>query len=406
MTARPSDPLDAEIAAALEGVDLQAMPATTEEASRQRSRDDKLRRGTVVGITGKDVFVELGPRVQGVCDLGEFESPPRVGESFDFSVAGREDDLWLLSRREAVALATWEELEKGSLVEGRVTGQNTGGLELRVGQIAAFLPASQSGLGSSEQLATLIGQKLVCEVLEVDRVKKRIVLSRRAVLDRERDAARSQAVESLAPGDRVRGKVRRVEAYGAFVEISPGVEGLVHVSNLSRKRVEDPNDLIHVGDTVDALVLEVKEGGRRIGLSMKALEPDPWEGLEQRLSEGSIVNGKVVKFIEHGAFVEIEPGVEGLLHVSQLKSGERVRRAQDLLRVGEELSLRVVSVDPFRRRISLSRLDPEGAVIGSEDATDASAVREVLSQPPGRLGTNLGDLFRKAGRDPGGARRP
>ena len=153
---------------------------------------------------------------------------------------------------------------------------------------------------------------------------------------------------------------------------------------------------MQLGDTVDAVVLDVKEGGRRIGLSMKELEPDPWHDFAQRVAENSVLEGRVVRLMDFGAFVELEPGVEGLLHVSEL-GRERVRRPRDLLQVGQSLSVRVLSVDTLARRIALSRLDPEGAVLGSEEAADAGSVRESLDQTaPTKLGTNLGDLFRKA----------
>lgn len=395
MNERTSDDLGAEIDAALQGVNLQDMASTSDEAARKSARDRNLKRGTIVGITGKDVFVELGPRMQGVVSTAEFEPPPQVGQVYDFTLRGQEDGLWLLSRQEALAISSWDELEVGALVKAKVTGQNTGGLELKIGAASAFMPASHASLGHVEDLSSLLGQHMVCQVLEVDRGKKRVVLSRRAVLERERETSRSQAAQTLSAGDQVRGKVRRIESFGAFVEIMSGLEGLVHVSNMSRKRVEDPNELLKVGDTVDAVVLDIKEGGRRIGLSMKALEPDPWDGLAERLREDSTVTGKVVRLMEFGAFVEIEPGIEGLLHVSQLGK-ERVRRVQDAVKVGDELSLRVLSVDPHAHRISLSRLDPDGAVIGSEDAADTTAVRDVMSQTQAPLGTNLGDLFKKA----------
>jgi small subunit ribosomal protein S1 len=399
MSSNRPDDLDAEINAALEGVDLmnidnaQGAPGG---AAKGGSKDPNLRRGTVVGVTGKDVFVDLGPRMQGVASLSEFEEPPEVGQSYDFTLRGREDELWLLSRRDAVALASWDELEPGSVVKARVTGQNTGGLELKIGPHSAFMPASQAALGHVEDLSTFLGQTMVCQVLEVNRERKRVVLSRRAVLEQERMASLRQTLDSLRSGDVVKGKVTRIEKFGAFVEIAAGVEGLVHVSNMSRSRVEDPNDFLKVGQTVEAMVLEIKEGGKRIGLGMKQLEPDPWDDLHHRLPDDAIVDGKVTRLMDFGAFVEIEPGVEGLLHVSQL-GRERVRRPQDVVKVGDQLTVRVVSVDPAARRLSLSRLDPDGEVIGSEEAADKSTVREMLesSEPP-RLGTNLGDLFKKA----------
>ena len=215
--------------------------------------------------------------MQGVVNISEFEDPPEVGQTFEFSLRGRDDELWLLSRREALAMATWNELAAGAAVKAKVTGVNTGGLELKLGPATAFMPASQVALQHVDDLSSFLGQMMVCQVLEVDRERKRVVLSRRAVLESERSAALSQTLEALSPGDVIKGKVRRVESFGAFVEITAGVEGLVHVSNMSRSRVEDPNEFVQVGQTVEAMILDIKDGGKRIGLGMKQLEPDPWD---------------------------------------------------------------------------------------------------------------------------------
>jgi predicted RNA-binding protein with RPS1 domain len=419
MTPDPKDPLSAEIDAALEGVDLQNLDSAGAPApektgaprSAKTARSSNLRTGTITGITGDDVFVELGPRLQGVISLAEFEERPQVGAKYEFSLHGREDELWLLSRKEALAIAAWDEVEVGSLVKARVSGQNTGGLELKIGPMAAFLPASQVGLRHEDNLASYIGQTLTCLVLEVDRERKRILLSRRAVLEKERESEVKERLGKISTGQTVKGKVTRVEAFGAFVDIGGGLEGLVHVSNLSRRRVENAGSVVAVGQEVQALILEIKDGGKRIGLSMKALEPDPWDGVQSRFSVDSVVEGKVTRIAEFGAFVELEPGLEGLLHVSQIAK-DRVRRPRDLLKEGEKLAVRIVAIDPAQRRLSLSRLDPRGAVLGSEEAVDANVIDEALvknrSEP---AKTNLGNLFKKAlggvtANDPPGAIQP
>ncbi|MFN0006925.1 MAG: 30S ribosomal protein S1 [Planctomycetota bacterium] len=403
-TPDPKDPLSAEIDAALEGVDLQNLDAreaaTTAKADAARgkkpARDSKLRPGTITGISGDDVFVDLGPRMQGVISLGEFEEPPKVGAKYEFSLHGREDELWLLSRKEAVAIAAWDEVEVGSLVKARVSGQNTGGLEAKIGPMAAFLPSSQVGLRHEDNLGSYIGQTLTCLVLEVDRDRKRILLSRRAVLEKEREGEVKERLGKIATGQVVRGKVTRVESFGAFVDIGGGLEGLVHVSNLSRRRVENAGSMLAVGQEVQAQIFEIKDGGKRIALSMKALEPDPWDGVASRWSVDSVVEGRVTRIAEFGAFVELEPGLEGLLHVSAMAK-DRVRRPRDLVKDGEKITVRIVSIDPAQRRLSLSRLDPRGAVLGSEEAVDANVIDEALvknrSEP---AKTNLGNLFKKA----------
>jgi small subunit ribosomal protein S1 len=402
------DPLDSEVEAALEGVNLQDL----DEQGRPPARDGRqgpgrgprLWRGVVVGVSGDDVIVELGPRMQGVINASEFDQPgPEVGKAYDFTLHGKEEDeLWKLSLREARALAAWDEVTVGALVEARVSGVNTGGLELRIGPVTAFMPASHVALERIEDLSTLLDQKLVCEVLEVERERKRVLLSRRAVLQREREQARQEAVGSLAVGAVLPGKVTRVEPFGAFVQIAPGLEGLLHVSNISHQRVEDPAAVLHKGQELQVKVLSIEEGGRRIGLGLKQLEPDPWQEAAARLSEGEVLTGKVVRLMDFGAFVELFPGVEGLVHVSQLKP-DRVRRPSEAVTVGDEVGVRVLSVDPRAKRIALSRLDERGAVIGSEDSVEGAEIDRVLRESPQRaLGTNLGNLFRKALDEGGG----
>ena len=261
------------------------------------------------------------------------------------------------------------------------------------------MPLSQVSLDRDLEPSTLIGQTLTCEVIEVDRSRKRCVVSRRKVEEGERLEALQQSLGKLHPGLVLTGKVTRIEGFGAFVDVGNGLEGLVHVSNMSRTRVEDPNELLKKGQEVQVKVLEIKDGGKRIGLGMKQLEPDPWDEAEGRLQVDSVVTGKVTRLMDFGAFLELEPGLEGLLHVSRM-GRERVRRPGDLVKVGDELSVRIESIDPGARRISLTRLDPRGAVIGSDEAVDSSVIEDALAKPTDSgLSTNLGALFKKALKD-------
>lgn len=387
---KKSDPLQAEIDSALGGMNLQEIDLPQRGALAKNQK-----RGTIVGITGNDVFVEIGPRMQGVIALGEFEAPPKVGEQYDFTLHGREDDLWKLSRREAQALAAWDEVEVGSLVKAKVTGVNTGGLELKVGPLSAFMPASQVSLSREENLSQFLTQMLTCEVLEVDRDKKRILLSRRSILEGERETERKEIVGKFQAGMKTQGKVTRVEPFGAFVDLGNGVEGLVHVSNISRKRVENATAALSPGQTVEVMILEIKDGGKRIGLGMKQLEPDPWNDAARRYPPDTTIEGTVTRLMDFGAFVELEPGLEGLVHVSQL-SKDRVRRPSDVVKPGQKITVRVVSVEPSRARIALSRMDPRGALIGSEDSVDTSVIDTAMKANEGKpIGTNLGSLFKK-----------
>lgn len=400
----PKDALSAEIEAALDGVDLQnldagrAASAPTARQGDARGKQRGMVSGLVVGVHGDDVIVELGPTRQGVCPREQFEAEPKVGERYDFTLGGMDSDgLFTLSRREVQALAAWDAIEKGSRVEAKVTAQNTGGLELKVGPLAAFMPASQVGLGREDNLAQYLGRTLEVEILEIDPGRRRLLVSRRAVLEKEREAARESSLGSISTGQVVRGKVTRIEPFGAFVDIGGGLEGLLHVSNLSRSRVSDPNERLKKGQELDVMVLKIEEGGKRIGLGTKQLEADPWQAIGGRYQPDQVVSGKVVRLTEFGAFVELEPGIDGLLHVSAMGK-ERVRKPQDVLKVGQTLSVRILSVDAARQRLSLSCLDARGAVIGSDDSVDSAVIDEALArtQQGGPRGTNLGSLFKRA----------
>ncbi|HKX46267.1 MAG TPA: S1 RNA-binding domain-containing protein, partial [Planctomycetota bacterium] len=403
---REQDPVQQELEAALAGgslldLDLEHLrPAA--QRPRRGERTSDLVTGVVVGIDRDDVFVELGPRKQGVIALDEFDEPPEVGASFEFTEHGVEDGLFRLSRRKARHVAAWNELAPGAHVEVVVKAANPGGLEVEAGPLAGFLPASHAADRHVDDLATLVGQRFVCEVIELDPDKRRLVVSRRNVLREQQREAREQLVGSLSVGDLVQGPVTRIEAFGAFVDLG-GVEGLVHVSQLARRRVQHPDEVVARGQVVQAQVVKIEEGGKRIGLSVKALEPDPWDTVRERFAPDAIVRGRVVRMLDFGAFVELEPGLEGLLHVSQLKGGsERVRRPQDTLALEQQLDVRVVSVDPAQRRIALSRLDARGSLLGSDDSVETAEIDRVVEHGPGKaLGTNLGALFKKALGDKG-----
>ena len=396
---RPSsekDALSREVDAALEGINLQELDEQGRAPRKGGARPSGMVRGIVQGFSGEDVIIELGPLDQGVIKKIEFDAPPAVGAAVEFTKHGMEDGLHLLSLKEAKALAAWDELALGARVEARVSGQNTGGLELRIGPVSAFMPASQVGLGREEDLHRYLGQTLECEVVELDAGKRRVVLSRRKVLESARDESRKQLMGALTAGQLVTGKVTRVEPFGAFVDIGGGVEALLHVSNISRKRVSSAADVLKTGDQVRAMILEIKEGGKRIGIGTKQLEADPWDEMAQRIAPGQVITGKIVRVMDFGAFIELLPGIEGLLHVSQV-SKERVRRAQDVLKVGAEFAVRVQSVDTQQKRISLSRFDDRGALIGSEDSVEGAVIQEVLERQSGaKAQTNLGSLFKKA----------
>ena len=361
----------------------------------------KVWRGMVVGRNGDDVFVELGPRMQGVISVTAFDEAPEIGDCHDFTLHGQEDDLWVLSRRGEKSLRSWEDIEVGCLVAARVIHCRRDGLQLKIGPLHAFMPRSHTGVPRGGELERLSGKTLTCEVLEVDPERQRVLLSRRLVLQREREEAAGSDLGSLQPGQVVAGRVSRIEDYGAFVRFGRGREGLVHISNISAERISHPSDVLEVGQSVEARVLYIKRGGKRIALGLKQMDESPWKGLDRQIFEDQIVGGQVTRLTEFGAFVSVRPGVEGLVH--NRESGHPHRRMRDIVSVGDRLSARVCELDCENERLSLSLVHRDGAPIAREEAESASAFHEWKdSEPlpegdpvPGG-GANLGRLLRDA----------
>ena len=347
---------------------------------------------TVVGQT--DLFLEFGPRLQGVVPCGQFAQLPEPGERIKVFVEDYDakESLFMCSVRRTAQTAEWSGLEVGSLIHAEVKAVNKGGLELQAGVLSAFLPVSHIELDRVEDLEPYLGRRFDVEVMEVDRDKRRLVVSRRGLLTRERDLRRTEAAGSLQPGAVVQGLVTRVEPYGAFVDVG-GVEGLLHVSEIAWKRVEDPTAHLEVGQSIEVQVQKIEEGGRRISLSRKALIEDPWNIFVRDHPPGALVPGKVTRIQSYGAFVEIADGVEGLAHISQL-SPMPINSPKDVVRLGQDVSVRVHEVDHERRRIGLSLLTDRGDRL-TDDVADDDTIRAVLQRDRPAEPT-LGDLLRRA----------
>jgi len=314
--------------------------------------------GRVVAIHGEDVFVELGGREQGTVPLKQFTEPPDVGAALSAVVVrfNQEEGLYELKLPGAAAeVGDWSDLEEGTLVEVRVTGHNTGGLECEVNRIRGFIPISQVSLYRVEDLARFEGEKMNCLVTEANPERRNLVLSRRAVLEREREEARQQLLESLAPGQVHEGVVRKLMDFGAFVDLG-GVDGLLHVSELGWGRVGHPSEVLEEGQHIKVRVLKVNHETRRISLGYREMLENPWEDVERKFPVNTVVQGKVVKLMEFGAFVELEPGIEGLVHISELDH-KHVQRVGNVVSEGQQVDVLVKSIDKQQQRISLSIKD-------------------------------------------------
>ena len=382
--------LEQEIAAALgdQSVDdLMAQDearqaAASDEASQESQHEDKpdgekkqarpssekvefsLKRGRILSVRGDDVFVELAgvdARLQGVVPASQFDRPPRLGSIMDFVVDRIDEDQGLmhLSREGAVSVATWEHLDRGSVVEARVVGHNKGGLELEMpGNINSFMPASQIDRKHIDDFSTMVGEKLTAVVQEIDRRAKKLVLSRRQHLEQQREAQRAKVLGELEEGQTREGVVSGLVPYGAFIDLG-GVDGLVHISDLSYTHVDKPEEVVKEGQTVRVKVLKVNAESEKIKLGLKQVEPDPWEEVLATLKVADVISGKVVRNVEFGSFVEIRPGVEGLAPISEL-SWSRIRHPNDIVKEGDTIRVKVLQIEPDRRRISLSLKQAEG----------------------------------------------
>jgi small subunit ribosomal protein S1 len=358
--------LDAEIEAALGDFSVEELyehdkpqPARPAEPRSAAPGAKQTRRGRVTRITKDDLFVDFGGKSVGIVSRVQFvgDEEPTVGQEMEFNVDRYDasEGLLILSRKGATASnVSWDTLEVGQVVEGMVTGVNKGGLELEVKSIRAFMPAGQVDIYHVPDLSQFIGQRVTAEVTQVDPAARNLILSRRNVLEREREEAKTKLMAELAEGQIRRGTVRNVMDFGAFVDLG-GVDGLLHVSEMTFKRGrQNAAEFVKVGDVLDVKVVKIDPATGKISLSLKqAWGTDPWADVETKYAVGTPVTGRVTKVENFGAFVEIEEGIEGLLPVSEL-SWQRIRHPGDVVKEGDTLKLVVLSIDPTQKRISFS----------------------------------------------------
>lgn len=402
-----SSPLSAEIDAEIEAAMSELEAEAPGGESRKPIRGPRVvhagrehRKGMVVSVGPTDVFIEFGPKELGVIERTAWkdgEELPKVGEPFEVVVVKRDDNegLYVCTRPGAVQKADWELLEPGQTVEARVTGKNKGGLELDVAGHAAFMPAGQVSFEHITDLSVFVGEKLTCRVQRVDRRGRgNIVLSRREVLAEERKEKAAKLQDSLREGDIIEGTVRKIMPFGAFVDLG-GIDGLVHMSDLTHDRIghgeKQIERIVKEGQHVRVQVLKLDWEAGRISLGMKQLEADPFAEAAGSIAEGAEVTGKVTKIVDFGAFVEIAPGVEGLVHISEL-DWKRVSKVDDVVRQDEIITVKILRIDENGRKISLSlkaTKEPPAPVGGSgggkgkgRGERDSRSADEILKETP------------------------
>ena len=367
-------------------------PVARKPAAQDPHRVGARVKGRVVSISADSVLLDIGARSEAVADAREFRGPDgeptvKVGDTLELSVAEVGEPLVVAkaARRKGgggkrVSLDAVRQAKEGGLpVRGKVTATNTGGWTVDVDGVRAFCPASQADLHRVEDLSPFVGRVLEFLVIEVDEAKRRVIVSRRAHLSREQAEQAKAKLAQLAPGQELEGTVRRIEPFGAFVDLG-GLEGLVHVSELSHARVAHARDVVAVGDKVRVRILRVEaadERRPRVALSIRALAPDPWAESAGKFSAGMRVPGVVVRLADFGAFINLAPGVDGLVHVSQV-SNQRVQHVRDVLSPGQAVEVVVLAVDPERKRISLSMREAiENPVEGSRMTREMPAPGEM-----------------------------
>ena len=348
--------LDKEIESALGDLSIDDLYGSAEKQDFGDSRAKGTRKGRIVAVNPDDVLVDFGGKSQGVAPMEQFDVEPKVGDEMEFDVEKYDarEGLLILKKKGAVSSSvSWENLEIGQIVEGNVTGLNKGGLELDVKGMRAFMPAGQVDLYFNPDLSVFIGQKLKAEVTQFDPRAKNLILSRRNILEREKEEAKGKLMEELAEDQIRRGTVRSVMDYGAFVDLG-GVDGLLHVSEMSFRRGHKPSEFVKVGDVIDVKVLKIDRETGKLSLSLKqARGVDPWLDAASKYAVGTQITGRVTKVESFGAFIEVEEGVEGLLPVSEI-SWQRIKHPSDVVREGDTVRLVVLNVDQVARKMSFS----------------------------------------------------
>ena len=325
--------------------------------------EGKVVKGTVTGIENDMAVIDVGLKSEGRVPLREFAAPGqkaelKIGDEVEVYVDRVENSHGeaMLSRDRARREAAWDKLEKefeaGNRVDGVIFGRVKGGFTVDLGGAVAFLPGSQVDIRPVRDVQPLMDLPQPFQILKMDRRRGNIVVSRRAILEETRAEQRSGLIQSLAEGQVIEGVVKNITDYGAFVDLG-GIDGLLHVTDISYKRVNHPSEVLNIGDTVKVQIIRINRDTQRISLGMKQLESDPWEGASAKYPVGGVFRGRVTNITEYGAFVELEPGIEGLVHVSEMSWTKKNVHPGKIISTSQEVDVKVLEVDEEKRRISL-----------------------------------------------------
>ena len=336
---------------------------TLYEESLKTLEEGQILRGTVIDITPDHVTVDVGSKSEGQIPMQEFlkrdkKVDVKIGDRIDVFLEKKESEegLLTLSKEKADRITIWRDITRscreGEVIEGEIVGKVKGGLSVDIGRIHAFLPGSQIDLKPVRNLDALIGQRLKFKVIKFNRKRNNIVLSRRVLLDEERKQLREETLKNLKEGDILEGTVKNLTDYGAFIDLG-GMDGLLHITDISWGRIGHPSEKLSVGDRIRVKVLHFDHEKEKVSLGLKQALPDPWESVPQRYLTGSRTKGKVVNVTDYGVFVELEEGIEGLVHISELTWSKKMKHPSKVVRIGDTVEVMVLDCDPIKRRISL-----------------------------------------------------
>lgn len=323
-------------------------------------KEGEIIKGRVIAVTKKEIVVDVGYKSEGAIQIEEFYDPStiKVGDEIEVLIESMENEegMVVLSKRKAERMQVWEKIitehKEGDMISGRVTKKVKGGLMVDIG-VEAFLPASQvfqKGFGNLNQL---IGQTLNFIIVKINKPRKNIVVSRKDAINKEKDAARLKFMEELKPGQLVHGAVKNITDFGAFINVSPGVDGLLHITDMSWGRISHPSELMAVGDKIEVMVLGADTQTGKLSLGLKQKTPNPWQTVETKYPVGSRVKGKVVNLVPYGAFVELEKGIEGLVHISEFSWTKRIGHPSEVLAIGDMVEAVVLSIEKDSQKIAL-----------------------------------------------------
>ncbi len=326
-------------------------------------------KGTVIDIGDEYVTVDIGFKAEGIIPRREFVTPEgettiALGDTVDVYLDSmdQEDGQLMLSKERADLMKAWEEISKAvdrdETVTGAITGRVKGGLQVDIG-VKAFLPGSQVDLRPVKNLDKLIGETYQFKIIKFNKKRGNIVLSRRVLLEQEREAKRTETVKRLQVGSIMKGVIKNITDYGAFVDLG-GIDGLLHITDMSYGRINHPSEMFEIGATIEVKILKFDKDSQRVSLGYKQIRPDPWEEVEYKYPVGAIVRGKVVSIPDYGAFVELEDGIEGLVHISEMTWNKRIKHPTKVLNLGDVVEAKVLGVDVENKRISLGmrQLEP------------------------------------------------